>query len=54
MSAYPINPELMMCSNERMWKETVMAQFKVLSWHLLGETEKNQKKKQNMHTNFWW
>jgi hypothetical protein len=32
---------------ERMWKEMVMALFKVLSWHLLGETEKNYEKPQS-------
>jgi hypothetical protein len=28
---------------ERMWKEAVMAQFKVLSWHLPGGIEENYK-----------
>jgi hypothetical protein len=30
---------------ERMWKEVVMAQFKVLSCHLPGQTKENYKKK---------
>jgi hypothetical protein len=25
---------------ERMWKEAIIALFKVLSWHLPGETER--------------
>jgi hypothetical protein len=29
---------------ERIWKEVVVAYFKVLSWHLPGGTEKNHKK----------
>jgi hypothetical protein len=27
----------------RMWKEVVMAQFFMVSWHLAGETEENHK-----------
>jgi hypothetical protein len=26
---------------ERMWKEAVIAEFKELSWHFPGQTEKN-------------
>jgi hypothetical protein len=29
---------------ERIWKEGVMAQFKILFWHLHGETEEYHKK----------
>jgi hypothetical protein len=32
---------------ERMWKEAVMAKFKVLSQHLPGRTEENHKKPQS-------
>jgi hypothetical protein len=32
---------------ERIWKEAVMTQFKVLSQHLPGETDKNHKKPQS-------
>jgi surfactin synthase thioesterase subunit len=34
-----VNDEL-----ERMWKEAVMAEFKVLSWNLPGRTEENHEK----------
>jgi hypothetical protein len=27
---------------ERMWKEVIMAQFEILSWHLHGGTERNR------------
>jgi hypothetical protein len=32
---------------ERVWKEAVMARFKILSQHLPGETEENQEKPQS-------
>jgi hypothetical protein len=28
---------------ERMWKETVLAFFKAVSWHLSGETRENNR-----------
>jgi hypothetical protein len=37
-----VNDEL-----ERMWKEAVMAEFKVLSWNLPGRTEENHEKPQS-------
>jgi hypothetical protein len=32
---------------ERMWKEVVIAEFKVLLWHLPGGAEQNPEKPQN-------
>jgi hypothetical protein len=32
---------------ERMWKEVGMTEFKVLFWHLPGQTEKNHEKHQS-------
>jgi hypothetical protein len=35
-----------MCNElEMIWKETVVAHFKILSWHLPGGTDENHKKK---------
>jgi hypothetical protein len=31
---------------ERIWKVPVMAQFEVISWHLLGRTEETHEKHQ--------
>jgi hypothetical protein len=38
---------------ERMWKEEVMAYFKVSSWHLPGGTEEYHKKPQFGQLVFW-
>jgi hypothetical protein len=35
---------------ETIWKEVVMAQFKVLSWHLPGGTEKTTKACHGTHS----
>jgi hypothetical protein len=32
---------------ERMWKEAFVADYKVVSWHLLGGTEENHGKPQS-------
>jgi hypothetical protein len=33
---------------ERIWKDTVMAYFNILSWHLSGRAEENHKKGQSL------
>jgi hypothetical protein len=49
ISDYIASNKRMIVNNEleRMWKETVVAQFKVLSRHLPGGTEGNHEKTQS-------